>query len=360
MNNPFVSLSKKNSYLGIDIGTASIKLVELALVNGRVQLKNYGSLEVKGHLDKINEAIQTSSLEAIDHETVELLVTLINAVRPETKEVIASLPAFSAFTSLVELPDMPDQETSQAMEYQAASLVPIPIQNVHLDWSRVGRGQDAQGVKQQRVLLIAVPKLQINKYQNIFRQAGLNLKALELETVALARVLTQKDASLTLIVDIGARSTTISIAQNGFLLHSAQADFAGSSLTQAVSTGLSINVQRAEELKKQKGLMGKGGEYEVSTLMLPYLDVILNEAKRVKDSYEKTHSVELARVIIAGGGANLLGIETRASEALQIPVVKAEPFEGTVVYPQAIAPILKQLGAPFAVALGLGMRNFNK
>ena len=178
--------------------------------------------------------------------------------------------------------------------------------------------------------------------------------------MALARALTTGDASLTLIIDIGARSSTISVAQNGFLLHSAQADFAGSSLTQAISTGLGINIQRAEELKKQKGLLGKGGEYEVSTLMLPYLDVILNEAKRVKDSYENAHSTKLVRVIIAGGGANLLGIEKRAADALQIPVVKAEPFEGIVAYPQAFAPLMKQLGGPFAVALGLGMKNFNK
>ena len=106
--------------------------------------------------------------------------------------------------------------------------------------------------------------------------------------------------------------------------------------------------------------MGTGGEYEVSTLMLPYLDVILNEAKRIKVSYENAHSVKVGRVILAGGGANLLGLEKRASEALMVPAIKAQPFEGAVAYPQALSPIVKQLGAPFSVALGLGVRNFNK
>ena len=360
MKNPLDFFSANKDYLGIDIGTASIKLVELGLNGGRAELKNYGSLEVKGHLDKINEAIQTSSLEAIDRDTAELLKSLVANVNPSTKDVIASLPAFSAFTSLIELPDMGDSETAQAMEYQAKSLVPMPIDKIHLDWFRVGRGEDASGIKQQQVFLVAVSKKQISKYQKIFLEAGLNLRALELETVASARILTTGDSALTLIVDIGARSTAVAIAQNGLLLHSAQADFAGSSLTQAISRGLGINIQRAEELKKQKGLIGTGGEYEVSTLMLPYLDVILNEAKRIKVSYENAHSVKVGRVILAGGGANLLGIEKRASEALMVPAIKAEPFEGAVAYPQALAPIVKQLGAPLSVALGLGVRNFNK
>jgi len=354
------SLPGKRNYLGVDIGTSSIKIVELASSGrGKVDLKNYGSLEVKGHLDRVNDAIQTSSLEAIDSETIKLLTTLISKLNPGTKDVIASLPAFSAFTSLIELPSMPDEETSQAMEYQARSLVPMPIEDIHLDWFRVGKGEDARGVSQQQVFLVAVPKRQINKYQSIFSKAGLVLRALELETVALARILTKGDSSLTLILDIGARSTALAVAQNGFLLHSAQADFAASSLTQAVARGLSINIQRAEELKKQKGLLGRGGEYEVSTLMLPYLDVILNEAKRVKETYETSHGVSIGRVVLSGGGANLLGIEKRVSDQLGVPSVKAEPFEGTVHYPGSLEPVVKVVGPPFAVALGLGIRDID-
>src|SRR3989344_9665552 len=196
------SFSRKKNYLGVDIGTASIKLVELGFSGSKAELKNYGSLEVKGHLDKLNEAIQTSSLEAIDRDTAELLRTLVKNVGPTTKDAVASLPAFSAFTSLIELPDMQDSETAQAMEYQAKSLVPMPIEKIHLDWFRVGRGKDQNGVKQQQVFLIAVSKQQIKKYQTIFSEAGLNLKALELETVASARILTRGDSVLTLIIDI--------------------------------------------------------------------------------------------------------------------------------------------------------------
>jgi type IV pilus assembly protein PilM len=246
------------------------------------------------------------------------------------------------------------------MEYQAKSLVPLPLSKVRLDWFRVERGVDSSGAKTQKIFLVAVPNQLVQKYQTVFKQLGLNLRVMELETVSSARILTSGDPTLTLIIDIGARSTALSIAQNGYLFHSAQADFAGSSLTQAIAQGLGINKQRAEELKKQKGLLGTGGEYEVSTLMLPYLDVIISEAKRVRDSYQQSYDVKVGRVMLAGGGANLLGIEKYIGDQLQLPAIKAEPFAANVSYPQSMAPIIKDIGPPLSVAMGLGIKGFSQ
>ena len=350
--------SPKSSILGVDLGTASIKVVELAKSGKGLKLVNYGMLEARGHLERINDSIQTSSLEMMDSETAELLRTLLDKMEVSTKEAVASLPSFSVFTSLLELPDMAVEETVQAMQYQAKALVPMPINEVDIDWMQVGRYNNSEGRTVQKVVLIAVPKRQIEKYQRIFKQAGLNLKALELETVSLARILTKGDPTLTLIVDIGARSTAFSVARNGMMMHSNQADFAGSSLTHALSRGLSISVLRAEELKKQKGLLGTGGEYEVSTLMLPYLDVIINEAKRAIEGYERSHQEKVDRVILSGGGASLLGIEKYITNSLKLPAVKADPLSVGIEYPQGSAPVLKSIAPALSVALGLGIKPF--
>ncbi|MDD5711035.1 MAG: pilus assembly protein PilM, partial [Candidatus Colwellbacteria bacterium] len=119
-----------------------------------------------------------------------------------------------------------------------------------------------------------------------------------------------------------------------------------------------ISVLRAEELKKQKGLMGTGGEYEVSTLMLPYLDVIINEAKRVMAGYERNYQEKVDRIILSGGGANLLGIEKYVANSLQLPAVKADPIGTGIEYPQASLPILKSIAPTLSVALGLGVHPF--
>ena len=111
----------------------------------------------------------------------------------------------------------------------------------------------------QQVLLVSVPNEHIQKYKNIFRNAGLNLVAIELEGFASSRVLTGDSDKTTLIVDIGSRSTTIAVAKSGFLKFTGQTDFAGASLTQTIASGLNIRVRRAEDLKKLRGLKAPAG-----------------------------------------------------------------------------------------------------
>ncbi len=353
----FRFLGRRKTYLGVDIGTTSIKIVELTEAGTRPLLKNYGVLESYGHLERLNNAIQTSNLKMLDIETAELLIMLLKHLNTRATDVVASLPAFTAFTSLLEMPVMPAQDTAQAMQYQARAFVPLPISEVTIDWLPVGEHEDENGVKKQQVFLISVPNEHIRKYQRIFKAAGLTLRALEVESLSLARILTEGDSATTLIVDIGSRSTALLVAENGLLKYSAQTDFAGGSLTQALSSGLGINIRRAEELKKQKGLVGTGGEHELSTLMLPFLDVILKEVKRVRTTYEKEYKGKVERVILSGGGANLPGIEQYTEKELSLPTLKADPFQ-RVTYPSHLTPLVKELGAPFAVALGLGIRQF--
>ena len=170
----FGSLIGKKSYLGVDIGTTSIKIVELAESGGHPTLKNYGVLESYGHLERLNNAIQTSTLKMLDKETGELMNQLLRKLNIKTTDVIASLPTFSAFTALLDVPVMSPQETAQAMEYQAKAFVPLPISEVSIDWLPVGEYEDEKGIKHQQVFLVSVPNEQVRKYQRIFTGLFLN------------------------------------------------------------------------------------------------------------------------------------------------------------------------------------------
>lgn len=357
MWNPVRSLFGGISYLGVDIGTTSIKIVEISRRGGKPNLTNYGVLESYGHLERPNNAIQTSTLKMLDNETVELLKMLLTQLKTRSKNVVASLPAFSAFVTLLEFPSMPDTEMAKAMQFQARQYIPLPISEVALDWIKVGERQDDQGILKQQVLLISVPNDQIAKYKNIFHAAGLNLIALEIESLSVARVLMAGDSTPTAIVDIGARSTNIAIVDKGNLKMNAQTDFAGGSLTQAVASGLNISNRRAEELKKRQGLLGTGGESELSTIMLPFVDAILNEVRRAKSTYESGAGGTIERIMLTGGGANLLGLEKYAEGQLGVPVVKGASF-AKIGYPSSLEPIIPTIGPVFAVALGLGVRQF--
>ncbi len=352
----FNKIFSGRSYLGVDIGTTSIKVVELTKGEGRPALKTYALLESYGHLERLNDAIQTSAFPMVENATAELLKLAVKHAGTSTKDAVASLPAFAAFTSLVEMPAMSDADTAQAMTFQIKQYVPLPVSQVTIEWIKVGERKDDAGNAKQQILLVSVPNEAIKKYQMIFKMADLNLVALEVEGLSLARSATAGAEGLTLVIDIGSRSTSIAIAQGGYLKFIGQTDFAGGSLTQVISNSLGIRPRRAEDLKKQRGLAGAGGEYELSTLMMPILDVILNEARRVKDDFEKSYQDKVVKIVLAGGGANLSGIVPYVEKELGLPAAKINPFS-LVSYPPELESLVKDLGPSFAVSIGLGMKN---
>ena len=138
-----------------------------------------------------------------------------------------------------------------------------------------------------------------------------------------------------------------------------QTDFAGASLTQALASSLGINPLRAEELKKERGISATGANYELSTVMLPLLDAIINEVKKALYQYgvQFQGAPRIERAILAGGGANLKGIEKYFEKELEIPVVKASPF-AKFEYDPRIEPLVPELNPTLSVALGLTMREF--
>lgn len=341
--------------MGVDIGTTSIKVAEIVKEKNQLILKSYGLLENYGHLDRPNSAIQTSALKMQDSETAELLRLAVKNSGAKTQKAVASLPPFSAFSTLLEMPSMTQTDTANAMAFQVKQYVPLPLNAVTVDWIKVAEKKNESGNSVQQIFLVSVPNEIIEKYRNIFKIAGLSLVALEVEGISLARVLTSGSPENVLIIDIGSRSTSISVAQNGFLKFSGQTDFAGGSLTQTISAGLNIKPRRAEDLKKRVGLTSSGGEYELSTLMMPMLDVIINEAKRAKSNFENGYKELVDKIILSGGGANLLGIQSYFEEQIGLPTKKAVPFVD-INYPPEIEPVIKDLGPAFAVAIGLGIK----
>jgi type IV pilus assembly protein PilM len=358
MENPF-NLFKRTispSYLGVDIGTTSIKVVEMKTGKSRPQIVNYGLLESSGYLARANQALQTSNLKIFESDVTELLKTVIHEMGVTAKNVIASLPAFAAFVTVLDFPKMRKEETEKAMQYQAKQYVPLPLSEVALDWINVGEFEDDNGFAHQKMLLMSVPLEQIKKYQRIFASAGLFLRALEIESLSLARIF-GGDPTPTIIVDIGSRSTNIVFLENGQLAWNAQSDFAAASLTQNLATSLGINAFRAEELKKERGILGTGPNRELSTIMVPFLDAIINEIQKAQFVYQNQFpsAKKTERMILSGGGANLLGIEQYFKKDFAFSVVKANPFAG-FEYASEIQPLVSELNPVMSVALGLGMK----
>ncbi len=340
-------LFHQNEFLGIDIGTTSIKVAELKKTNGKLELADYGILEKYGHLERINDAIQTSSLKLLEESTAMLLEKLLDKVKPKTKRSYMALPSFSSFVSLINLPQMPDKEIKKAIKYQAGQYIPMPLKEVTLDWYVVDKNKG-----RIKILLVAIPTDTIRRYIKTANLAKLDIKEMELETVAVANLFGKKEKSPVALVDIGGRTTSISIMDKGSLRLSYNIDTAGGDLTQVIASGMGVNPLRAEKFKRAYGLsIQNRGEINIRRLLIPLLDVIKREVEKAINNYY-LHSKEIVKkVILTGGGSCLQGIEEYYSNTLGMPVVRMDPFnQGLVSYDPRLAPIIKEIGPTLTTA----------
>lgn len=359
--NPF-NIIKQNinpSYLGVDIGTASIKIAEVIESQNNFKILNYAILENKSSLVRSNAIFQSSQLKLFEQEMIQILKEILKKMKPNTNQVIASLPVFSAFITILKFPQMNDEELKKALLFQAKQYVPLPLSEIALDWQKIGEYEDERGFKTSAVLLIAIPQDLIKKYQRIFKEAGLSLLALEIEPISLARSVVFGDKTPTILVDIGNYATSISFVENGVIKFMNQTDFGGAALTRSIAVSLNINPLRAEEIKKEKGILGMGADFELIQSMFSILDIIIGEIKRAESNLQTTlnENVKFERLILSGGGANLLGIEDYFSKQLNIPTIKAEPLSH-FEYNLELEPLVRELNPLLSVALGLSLREF--
>jgi type IV pilus assembly protein PilM len=352
----FKSTHSRSVALGIDIGTTNIKVAELTeSAAGTYALSNYAILETSGHLEHFNNALQSSSLRPLDSDLISYLTLLKQNNSFKTDRAVASLPPFAALTTLIEIPMMSPGDTNKSLSVQVKDYLPVPINEVTLDWIKIGEKTYPDGTKKQQVFLVSIPNEKIENYARIFGQAGFILDGFEVEHVSLARALTRGVAAPTLIIDIGGRSTSFTVAKGGVALFAGQTDFSSNSLTQALATALNISPRRADVLKQQTVIVGGGGGHELSTILVPIIDVILSEANRALTGFQNTFHEKITSVLVAGGGASMPGLDTYLAKQLALPVTVANALT-KVGYPPEIGPFSKELGSSLSVAIGLALK----
>ncbi len=346
------------SVLGIDIGTSAIKVVEVSKRGDTLALENYAILETKSYLERSNQAIQTSSLKISESDGAYLLETLLREMRPKAGVAIMSLPAFASFFAVLDMPLLSKIETDKAIAFQARQYIPLDVKEVYLEWFSIEESEDERGNKTQRLMLIGIPKDVIARYRAISKSARIKIVALEIESLALVRALSSYTNSPTLFVDMGAQATNIMIGKGGVLEYNGQTDYGGVHLTHALAGGLGVSVMRAEELKRRRGLLGSEGEIELSTSMLSFLDVIIQEVRHVATSYERKYGKKIEKILLSGGGGNLQGIEKYVENQLKISVTLPSELAGLSYAPE-IKPIEGTLTRELGVAIGLAKKYFS-
>lgn len=347
-------------YVGVDIGSGSIKVVEL------MKDKNKSKLVTYGYVDTFIDVMRTNRPET-QQKVVLALKKLMASAKVTTNKVTAALPTYAVFNSIITLPTMPQKDLARAVSWEAKKYVPMPLEEMVLDWKIIETGGLKKEVEKtgeksanMRILVTAAPKNLVSRYVEIFKLAGIKLLSLETEAFALARSLIGPSATKTvMIVDIGSTTSDLSIVQDGIPILNRTINIGGQTLTRAIAESMNVSLDRAEQFKRDFGVSlstengQKGIPHTISTTLSP----LLNEVKYVFDLYQNQNLASIEKIVLSGGSAYVPNLDEYMSRQFNKPTVIGNPWDA-VMFPKDLEVILQENGPRLSVAIGLALREF--
>ncbi|MBU4351278.1 type IV pilus assembly protein PilM [Candidatus Parcubacteria bacterium] len=350
-----IGLVKKDC-LGVDIGSSIIKIVQLSKTGERIRLEAYGEIKAEAIYEKPFRTIEKNTVLFQTIDIARAISGIIDEAKMTSKKAVFSIPDFSTFYTTFQLPPMSSQELPQAIKFQARQQIPLPLNEVSLDWSIIqGKPDDYQG-SGIKVLLVAVPNEIISQYQEIARLVKLELYALEAEVFGFLRSVSPIKTQVA-IIDIGAQSTTCSLIDRGVLKLSRSFEPAANEVIQVLSKALQIDFKEAQSLIEKYGLLpnDKPGLENTREIVLPIIDSILREVNKTIQGFSLTEGKLPELVILAGGLALTPGIKDYFAEKLGKKAEIANPFKN-IFYPPILEDTLKKLSPSYIIAIGSAIR----
>ncbi|MBI4049547.1 MAG: type IV pilus assembly protein PilM [Candidatus Doudnabacteria bacterium] len=348
--------NKKIQAFGLDISDASIKVMNLR--------RREQSLIPDAFADQpLPPKIISNHVIANERRLAESITYAVNkAGKLETKYVVASLPEAKSFVRLLSMAAMSDAEIDGAIPWELEQDIPVPVDQVYLDWEVVAKTGD-----KLTVLVAATQKDYVDSLVESLKLAHLRPVALELESQAVARCVVglQEAKETVLILDIASVQTTFIIVEDGVLKYTSSIGVAGNALTESIARSLGISAAEAEKLKKDTGLVLESRR-NVRQAILPILDNIIDEIKNVARFHEE-HSASrkpISKILLCGGSARLAGVADYVSTRVNLgsgkPLGKVQlgnPWSNLAITKiDKSVPQTPEQALSFTTAIGLALR----
>jgi len=350
--NPFKFLLPKK-FIGVDIGTSAIKIVELSRWGKGKTLENYGEVSSRALFEEGFQTFNKTTHLLSERFTARAIQAILQEAKIRTKSAIFSIPDFSTFFTSFELPPMTGKEIPEAVQFTAPQYIPLSIQETTLDW-RLIEGNPGDKKSHLRVLVVAIPNEVIESYKRTAKMAGLELYALEAEVFGIIKSSVKDVKKVICLTDIGAQSSTISIVDNGVLKKSYSSEFSSNQLTYTVATSLNVEEEEAEEIKKKYGIISSK-EKDLRSALTVLIDPFLTELRKVSSEFYQAEGKKIEVIYLSGGGANLPGLKDYISENLKKKTVIPDAF-ADVLHPPILTEHLKEMGPRFSIAVGMALQ----
>lgn len=335
--------------VGLDIGSHSVKLIELARSNKGASLLAAGSAPTPPKT--------LSSATSSDWEAIAVVVKkLFKDTGAKAETINIALPESQVFTRIIEVPSLSSRELTSAIKWEAEQYIPLPLDEVTVDFT-VLRDAAATGTNKMEVLLVASPKTLVEKYLTILELSEITASVVETEILATLRALmrTVPNVKTVMVASLGAQTTDFAILRNGVLVFIRSIAAGGEAISRALSQKLGFEMIQAEAFKRTYGLEKDKLEGKIVEAIKPIMDTIIGEMNRAVAFYQEKFSQEtIGVVLLSGGTARLPGLVVYLAKALGLEVQIANPWVG--IARDARFHVLDSEGAVFTVAVGLALR----
>ena len=333
--------TKLKNRVGLDIGSSSVKIVEI------VSSGEDSSLVCLG-MKKASSSIREPLIEAIKSLSSEINVT--------AKEAAISVSGPSVIVRFVSMPKMRDDELKGAIRFEAEKHIPFPINDCIVDHQILNKN-DKEG--KFDILLVAAKKDSVMDKVSIAEESGFSVSAVDVDTFAVANAFLKSPShapaagKTAALLNIGSNFTNVGIVRDGVLCFARDIAIGGTDFNQAISRALSIDIESAEDVK----LFPKDRLQDMIACTKGIMSNLLDDTRLSLSYYENQSGRGVDEICISGGSSAMPGLETLFKEVFESKPVLWDPLDSLNKSAGGFdTALIEKMRSSFAVAVGLALR----
>lgn len=330
--------------VSIDVGSYTIKAVQVKKLK---PLMIDRTVEV---FNPVGTALPTDDLAV--EKLAKVIDTMFQDHSLSRTDVRLSLPEHVVSTKIISIPILNDAELASAINWQAEQHIPIPLDELSLEYQVLYRPQGRDKNAQMRVLLVGVRKSVIDKYLDVFLRIGIEPTILETHVLSVFRAMQIKpEYATTLVVHMGASTTDMFVVHEGELRFVYTYGSGGQVLSRTVEQAIQLDSKQAEQYKRTYGIDPSQLGGKIRDVLLPILRLTTLEMQKTIQFFATIAPGEsVKRILLSGGASQLPGYIQYVTEQLGVEVLMSSPFGSAT----GEVPATNQ--AAFSVCTGLLMR----
>ena len=348
----------RHHLVGIDLGRSSIKLVQLRSTGAGLRLIYAGLTELP---------VVGSSLT--DPGIGLALLDLFQKGKLGREKAAVNFVGKAPVVRYMTLPKMPKDELKEAVKWEAKKIVPMPIEEMVLDFMIVGEQEDRE-VRRLDLIVVAAERSEVLSQYNELKRIGINIGVMDVNPLALLNAVSLNYAAhlkdTVVFVDVGAGKTEINIIKQGVLRFTRNVQVGGEDITKAIAQELQVSRDEAEAMKRQHGILApesgpdvSGADARLKNVIQREVDRIVLETQRSMDYYRaQFRESEMKKVILMGGTPLLPGFQDYCSSYFDARVEMDDPFAEIHCDEPSFAE-LRMMAPRFSSSVGLALRTGN-